>query len=84
MSTAISDDEQSDAGDAIVTSDIAPKKGRGRKSYKEEGMEDDEDTADAKYTNGDAAEEEEDEEDEDLEEDEYVSAPPSGLPCAPR
>ncbi|KUI52928.1 Chromo domain-containing protein 2 [Cytospora mali] len=71
MPPAISDDDRSEA-DVAVKSDIVPKKGRGRKSYKEvEEFDDNEDMVDTKNTNGNAAEDE-DEEDEDLEEDEYV------------
>lgn len=75
---AISDDERSDVDDAVVKSDIAPKRGRGRKSYKEpEILDDDEEMADVKNTNGDAEEDDDDEQgDEDLEEDEYDPAPP--------
>lgn len=75
---AISDEELSDTGDVAVKSDIAPKRGRGRKSYKEpEILEDDEEMVDAKDTNGDAAEDEDDDqEDEGLEEDEYDIVPP--------
>lgn len=62
---AISDDDRSDGGDAVVKSDITPKRGRGRKSYKEpEIVEDDEEMADAKDTNGDAAEDEDEEQGE--------------------
>ncbi|KAK7716286.1 hypothetical protein SLS64_003438 [Diaporthe eres] len=74
MPPAISDDENSDSGDFAVTSDILPKKGRGRKPLKkEEGVSEDDDVADAKVANGDVDEDEDDEEDdEDMEEDEYV------------
>lgn len=69
---AISDDENSDSGDFAVTSDILPKKGRGRKPLKkEEDVSEDDDVADAKVTNGDVDEDEDDEEDdEDMDEDE--------------
>lgn len=71
---AISDEENSDIGDFAVTSDILPKKGRGRKPVKKEESveEDDDDVADTKVTNGDAGEEDEDddEDDEDMDEDE--------------
>lgn len=71
-STAISDDENSDSGDFAVTSDILPKKGRGRKPVKnEESVSEDDDVADAKVTNGNADEhDDEDEDDEDMDEDE--------------
>lgn len=74
MPPAISDDDRSESGDVTVKSDIAPKRGRGRKSYKEaEVVDDDEDMPDVKDTNGVAAEDDEEEdEDDDLEEDEYV------------
>lgn len=72
---AISDEENSDIGDFAVTSDILPKKGRGRKPVKkEESVEgDDDDVADTKVTNGGAGdddEDDEDEDDEDMDEDE--------------
>lgn len=69
--TAISDDENSDSGFA-VTSDILPKKVRGRKPIKrEEDVEEDDDVADTKITNGGVDDDEdEDEDDEDMEEDE--------------
>lgn len=75
---AISDDDRSESGDVAVKSDIAPKRGRGRKSYKEaEVLDDDEDMPDIKDTNGVAAEDDEEEdEDDDLEEDEYDLEPP--------
>lgn len=71
-STAISDEENSDSGDFAVTSDILPKKGRGRKPVKkDESVSEDDDVADTKVTNGDAGEEDdEDEDDEDMDEDE--------------
>lgn len=76
-SIAISDDENSDSGDFAVTSDILPKpKGRGRKPIKKEeeveDVEEDDDVADTKVTNGDADEDGEEEEDdeEDMDEDE--------------
>ncbi|KAK7737086.1 hypothetical protein SLS63_002877 [Diaporthe eres] len=76
MPPAISDDENSDSGDFAVTSDILPKKGRGRKPLKkEEGVSEDDDVADAKVANGDVDEDEDDEEDdEDMEEDEENAA----------
>lgn len=82
---AISEDERSETSDMAVKSDIAPKRGRGRKSYKEaEVLDDDEEMADSKHTNGDAAEDDEEgQDDEDLEEDEYDLAPPC-LYVAPR
>lgn len=69
---ALTDDENSDSGDLVVTSDIPPKKGRGRIPIKkEEDFEEDDDVADAKVINGDADEDEdEDEDDEDMDEDE--------------
>ncbi|KAK7736524.1 hypothetical protein SLS53_006955 [Cytospora paraplurivora] len=75
MPPAISDEELSESADMAVKSDIAPRRGRGRKSYKEpEAVDDDEDIVETKKTNGDAAGDDEEEEDneEDLEEDEYV------------
>lgn len=78
---AISDEDISDYGDEAVKSDIAPRRGRGRKLYKEPEVVDNEEyIGGTKKTNGDAAEDdqEEDEEDEDLEEDEYDLVPP---PC---
>lgn len=55
-----------------MTSDILPKKGRGRKPVKkEESVSEDDDVADAKVTNGNADEEDDEEEDdEDMDEDE--------------
>lgn len=54
-----------------MTSDILPKKGRGRKPVKKEDVSEDDDVADAKVTNGDADDDEDDEEDdEDMDEDE--------------
>ncbi|ROW06254.1 hypothetical protein VPNG_08107 [Cytospora leucostoma] len=79
MPPAISDEELSESADVAVKSDIAPRRGRGRKSYKEpEAVDDDEDIVETKKTNGDAAGDDEEEEDneEDLEEDEYDLVPP--------
>lgn len=55
-----------------MTSDILPKKGRGRKPVKkEEDVSEDDDVADGKVTNGDVDEDEDDDEDdEDMDEDE--------------
>ena len=72
--TAISDDENSDSGEFAVTSDVLPKKGRGRKPTKqEEDVEEDDDAADNKATNGDVDEnndDDDDEADDDMDEDE--------------
>lgn len=72
---AISDDENSDSGDFAVTSDILPPKsnGRGRKPMKkEEEVDEDDDVADTKATNGAADEDEDEDEDDedDMDEDE--------------
>ncbi|KAJ0110073.1 hypothetical protein J7T55_014876 [Diaporthe amygdali] len=77
MPPAISDEENSDTGDFAVTSDILPKKGRGRKPKikpePEEDSEGEEDVADPKITNGNAEEDDDEDQDEDdMSEDEFV------------